>query len=112
MEFSPNYIKYALTDIRVSGGSVHRVLQGKRFNKVFDKYLASHNSYLLYLHPFELYKEKLPIPKKIFSWQKAFLDKNRDKFIDILEELLSKLLSNGFEFSNMKEYASSILKDK
>lgn len=112
VEFSPNYIKYLLADVRLSGGSIHRVLQSKRFNQVFDKYLANHNSYLLYLHPFELYKEELPIPKNVFSWQKQYLNKNRDKFLDILENLLSKLLSNGFEISNMKDYAYKVLKVK
>ena len=113
VEFSPNYMKYYLKNIRISGGGVHRLVYNKHFDRNFNRYLKSHNSFFMYFHPFELSQKELPIPSSGLSkGQIKYLTENRKAFINILENVVAQLEKHGYQFSNMKEYASSIRKDK
>ena len=60
---------------------------------------------MIYFHPFEIHKGYLPVPKRgIMQVQKKYLTKNRDVYLESIQEMIDILKDNGYTFSNMKEY--------
>ena len=105
-EFAPNIYKFPLKTVLLSGGGFYRFLKGKQLNKVLLKHMKKHDTFMIYFHPFEIHKGYLPVPKKgILRGQRTYLTKNRDIYLDSIEEMINTLKDNGYEFSNMKEYA-------
>ena len=60
---------------------------------------------MISLHPFEIHKGYLPVPKRgILHVQKKYLTKNRDVYLESIQEMIDILKDNGYRFSNMKGY--------
>lgn len=105
-EFAPNIYKFPLKTVLLSGGGFYRFLKGKSLNRVLFKHIKKHDTFMIYFHPFEIHKGYLPVPKKgILKGQRVYLTKNRDTYLDSIEEMINILKDNGYIFSNMKEYA-------
>ena len=105
-EFAPNIYKFPLKTVLLSGGGFYRFLKGKSLNRVLFKHIKKHDTFMIYFHPFEIHKGYLPVPKKgILKGQRVYLTKNRDTYLDSIEEMINTLKDNGYIFSNMKEYA-------
>ena len=107
-EFAPNIWKFPFKTVLLSGGGFYRFLKGKSYNKVLNKHIKKHDTFMIYFHPFEIHKGYLPIPKKgIMKLQKKYLSKNRDTYLESIGEMINTLKDNGYVFSNMKDFALS-----
>ena len=110
MEFAPNTYNFPLKTVLLSGGGFYRFLKGKSMTKVLKKHIAEHDSFMIYFHPFEIHKGYLPVPHNILLGQKVYIRKNREIYLDSLDKIVAYLKDNGYEFSNMKEFASNYQK--
>ena len=105
-EFAPNIYKFPLKTVLLSGGGFYRFLKGKSLTRVLIKHMKKHDTFMIYFHPFEIHKGYLPVPKKgILRGQRTYLTKNRDIYLDSIEEMINTLKEHGYIFSNMKDYA-------
>lgn len=108
-EFSPITWRSPLRMVKLSAGSFSRfMMNSSKINSQY-KYIDKHNYFLLYFHPFEIHQGYLPIPEKgLNKIQKQYLLVNRDHLYNHIETLIHRLKYNGYRFSTMKEYCSSI----
>lgn len=111
-EFAPNIFKFPFKTVLLSGGGFYRFLKGSTMTKVLKKHIHKHDYFMIYFHPFEIHKGYLPVPKNILSVQKKYLTRNRDVYLDCIEEMIVYLKDNGYQFSNMKECSIQLQKDK
>ncbi len=111
-EFSPNHLNTPFKTVLVSGGGFYRFLRGKQIISLLKKHVKKHDTFMVYFHPFEIHKGYLPVPWNIFWVQKRYLKHNRDIYLDSLDKIVNYLIDNGYEFSNMKEYALKLQNDK
>ena len=112
VEFAPNIFDFPLKKVLLSGGGYCRFLEGKQLDSVLHKHINKNDSFLVYFHPFEIHEGYLPVPWNILAAQKRYLRKNRDKYLNFLDELIAYLKDHGYEFSNMKEYANNYFNNK
>ena len=110
VEFAPNIIDYPIKKVLISGGGYCRFLKGKQLDKKIHKHIQKHDSFLVYFHPFEIHEGYLPVPWNILLAQKRYIRKNRETYLSYLDSLVTYLKDNGYEFSNMKEYALRVSK--
>lgn len=105
-EYAPNIWKFPFKTVLLSGGGFYRFLKGTSMSKVLRKHINNHDTFMIYFHPFEIHKGYLPMPKRgLLSVQKKYLQKNREVYLDSIEQMISYLKEQGYTFSNMKEYA-------
>ena len=95
-------------EILLSGGGYVRLLPRKEIMRVIKKYIESHNGYMLYLHPFEISDDSLPVPKNILLMQKAYIKYGRKEYLDRVEEIFKYLLDNGYQFDSMGNYINNL----
>ena len=104
-EYSPNIWKFPFKTVLLSGGGFYRFLKGTSMSKVLRKHINNHDTFMIYFHPFEIHKGYLPMPKRgLLSVQKKYLQKNREVYLDSIEQMIGYLKEQGYTFSNMKEY--------
>ena len=94
-------------EILLSGGGYVRMLPRKEVMRLIKKHTEKHNGYMLYLHPFEISDDVLPVPKNILAIQKAYIKYGRKGYLNRVEQILSYLKDNNFSFSSMGEYVNS-----
>lgn len=97
-------------EILLSGGGYVRMLPRKEIMRVIKKHIEKHDGYMIYLHPFEISEDELPVPSNILSIQKAYIKYGRKEYLDRVEEILSYLKDNDYTFSSMGEFVSQIAK--
>ena len=95
-------------EILLSGGGYVRMLPRKEIMRVIKKHIESHDGYMIYLHPFEISDDELPVPSNILSIQKAYIKYGRKEYLNRVEQILSYLLDNNYTFQSMGEYVRNI----
>lgn len=95
-------------EILLSGGGYVRMLPRKEIMRVIKKHIEKHNGYMIYLHPFEISDDVLPVPKNILAIQKAYIKYCRKEYLDRVEQIFGYLLDNGFKFDLMGNYISKL----
>ena len=95
-------------EILLSGGGYVRMLPRKEIMRLIKKHAEKHNSYMMYLHPFEISEDELPVPKNILAIQKAYIKYCRKEYLDRVTEIFNYLLDNGFVFDSMGNYISKL----
>lgn len=106
-EFCPNTKWLPGKTIKLSGGGFLRFLPKKPMTSMIKKHIRTHDTFLVYFHPFEIHEGYLPVPNNILIAQKIYINKGRNTFLDFVEEILLYLKEQGYTFSNMKEYCLS-----
>ena len=94
-------------EILISGGGYVRLLPRKQIMMAIKSHIQKSNGYLLYLHPFEISDDELPVPKNILLIQKAYIKYGRKEYLDRVGEIFGYLIDNGYTFSSMGEYVSN-----
>ena len=79
-----------------------------RHAQIIKKHIEKHNGYMIYLHPFEICDDELPVPKNILAIQKAYIKYCRKEYLDRVSQIFGYLLDNGFEFDLMGNYISKL----
>ena len=109
VEFALSTQKFLGKNIAVSGGGWIRLLPWRTLMKpLLSKYLESAQTYALYIHPFEL--SRVPMPKVPDTGFLTNLRARRGlgKQEPRIEELISMLRKNDFEFATFGELAGEI----
>ena len=95
-------------EILLSGGGYVRMLPRKEIMRLIKKHVEKHDGFLVYVHPFEISDDELPVPKNILAIQKAYVKYGRSEYLNRVEQIISYLLDNGYKFESMGEFVSKI----
>ena len=95
-------------EILLSGGGYVRMLPRKEIMRVIKKHVEKHDGFLVYVHPFEISDDELPVPKNILAIQKAYVKYGRSEYLNRVEQIISYLIDNGYKFESMGEFVSKI----
>lgn len=94
-------------EVLLSGGGYVRLLPRKAIMRTIKRRIKNKDGYMLYLHPFEISDDVLPVPKNILFIQKAYVKYGRSEYLNRIEEIFSYLKSSGYTFSSMGEYVKA-----
>ena len=97
-------------EILLSGGGYLRMLPRKEIMRVIKKHIENHDGYMIYLHPFEISEDELPVPSNILAIQKAYVKYGRKEYLDRIEQILSYLKDNNYTFASMGDFTSQLAK--
>lgn len=101
-EFKPCSSHYFGRLIPVSGGGYFRLLPFITFN--VKRYLKNADAYLFYVHPFEVFKDKLSYPDNLSLHDKLYIQCRRKNYLERIGKLIGFLKKTGYEFINFKQF--------
>lgn len=103
LEFEIPTYQIGKYNIPISGGGYMRLFP-LWLNKYFiNKHLMNNNTFLLYLHPFELTNVNLPLNNEVSSKDKFRALVGRKKNLKKLEQILRELINKNVEFKTLAE---------
>lgn len=105
-----NFFEYEIPTLRIgkysipiSGGGYLRLFPFWLIQILIKKYEKQGNNFLMYLHPFELTKKELPLPKKI-RWKDRFrVSVGRKNNMKKIKKVIKLLKSMGAEFCTLEQ---------
>ena len=89
--------------ILISGGGYGRAFPRKKYLSWVKKYISTHNYYIFYFHPFEIYEGELPLPSKTSGKLQYFINHGRKEYLNIITEIIYFLKENDYQFSTIKD---------
>ena len=95
-------------EILLSGGGYLRMLPRNEIMRVIKKQIKTHNGYMIYLHPFEISDDELPVPKNVLYMQKAYVKYGRKGYLGRIIEIFGYLLENGYSFQSMGDFVDNL----
>lgn len=87
----------------ISGGGYVRLMNWEFIKSVIQQYITTNDYYVFYLHPFELTRKKIPLLKKLKSYDKYYLKAGIQSYGNHVEQLIKMLKTNGYEFVTFEE---------
>jgi polysaccharide deacetylase family protein (PEP-CTERM system associated) len=84
--------------IPISGGGYLRIFPWIMMKNLIDNFLKKHQTYFLYIHPFELSKKAMPKVDNISLLKNFRFQYGQSKTPEKLNKLIELLKSNDFEF--------------
>lgn len=90
-------------DFPLGGGGYLRIAPWFFIKYRLKKYLKKHDTYVFYLHPFELSNTILPNIKGLRFYDKMYLKYNRKIYSYRIEKIIHLLIKYGFEFKTFEE---------
>lgn len=87
----------------ISGGGYVRLINWEFMKSVIQQHITTHDYYVFYLHPFELTTRKIPLLKKLKSYDKYYLKAGIRSYGNHVEQIIKMLKSNGYEFVTFEE---------
>lgn len=107
-EFSVSVLTLANKEtIPVSGGGYLRLVPGILMRDWFRRYIKQHDTFVFYVHPFEISEKKLPKIKEISWIRNMYLRYFTKRHLNKIRKLIKYLKKKGFEFRNMSQVASN-----
>jgi len=106
-EFSLSRVKAYSGHLPVSGGGYIRLVPWFVMKYYLKKYIKHSDSYVFYVHPFEIGKGKIPKYKELNWKERLYLRIGRRQYLKKIEFLIKYLKKNNFEFMNMEKYCST-----
>lgn len=88
----------------IGGGAFMRLTPWVIMKHKIMKYLKNHNSYVFYIHPFELSKSKKPNIKIFNPLDIIYLKTNFKSYPKKIEWLINYLKDNEFKFITIEDY--------
>lgn len=89
-------------NIPISGGGYLRIFPWIIMKKLLQDYLKNHNTYFLYIHPFELSKRPIPKVENINFLKKFRFKYGQENTANKFQKLIHLLKENDFEFVTFK----------
>ena len=105
-EFSLAKVKAYSGHMPVSGGGYIRLVPWFVMKYYIKKFINNSDSYVFYVHPFEIGKGKIPSFKGLNWKEKLYLRIGRKSYLRKIEYIIKLLKKKGFEFKAMKEYGN------
>lgn len=106
-EFSLSRVKAYSGHLPVSGGGYIRLVPWFVMKYYLKKYINHTDSYIFYVHPFEIGTGKIPSNKNLNWKEKLYLRIGRRQYLKKIEYLIKYLKKKEFQFMNMKNYCSN-----
>ncbi len=106
-EFSLAKVKAYSGHMPVSGGGYIRLVPWFVMKYYIKKYFKTADSYIFYVHPFEIGKGKIPSFKGLNWKERLYLRIGRRQYLKKIEYLIKLLNKKGFKFMTMSEYSNS-----
>ena len=103
-EFNPALLKFKTRYLPISGGGYLRLIPWIFIKPYVKKYIKTHNCYMFYVHPFEIYSNKLPSYKELNLYERLYMTINRKRYLSIIRKLIKLLIKNNYEFMTMNQY--------
>lgn len=91
-------------NIPISGGGYLRLMPLWMIFMLVKKYEQKNENFLLYLHPFELTSEVIPIPKNVSFTDRFRLKIGRNNNVKNLKSLLLLIKNRGGQFMTLRDY--------
>lgn len=110
-EFLPSTVNFLWIKYPISGGAYLRIPPFIFVKYLLKKYLKSANSYVFYVHPFEICKKNLPLPKNLRFFEKIFVNCGRKTYFKRIEKIIKILKKNGFCFSTPNQFIQELSLD-
>lgn len=105
-EFSLAKVKAYSGHMPVSGGGYIRLVPWFVMKYYIKKYFKKADSYIFYVHPFEIGKGKIPNIKELNWKERLYLRIGRKQYLRKIEYIIKLLKKKGFEFKAMGEYGN------
>jgi hypothetical protein len=103
-EFRPCIGKLLWVKFPLSGGGYIRLLPWFIVASALKKYIKTHDTYLFYVHPFELVDNKEKCIKKLSLKDKLYIKIGRKKYLKKIERIIVYLKKAGYVFLTPEEY--------
>lgn len=105
-EIKPTMFKTALGEFPVSGGGYLRLAPWTIVKPALKKYIKSGDSYVFYVHPFEVYDGNIPRFDDMKLSERIYLERGRKSYLNKITEILKMLEKQDFEFKTISESIS------
>lgn len=92
----------------ISGGGYVRLGNWAFIKSLIHQYLRQNNYYVFYLHPFELTKQRIPVPKDLKSYDQFYLKYGIKSYGNHIEQLIRMLKKQGYQFITFEELAEKL----
>jgi peptidoglycan/xylan/chitin deacetylase (PgdA/CDA1 family) len=93
-----------INNVPIGGGGYVRLLSWPYVKRQLKRFIKNNDIYLFYLHPFEVSNVELPKIKRLKSYDKFYLKRNKgEKYIKRIEKIINILKKNDFEFVTFEE---------
>lgn len=107
-EIKPTIAKTLVGELPMSGGGYLRLMPWSFVKSELKKYFKKSDSYVFYVHPFEVIGEKIPKFDDIKPIERLYLKRGRKNYLKKIVEIIKTLKKYGYEFKTMgqsvKEY--------
>jgi hypothetical protein len=107
-EFRPCIGKLLGKKFPVSGGGYLRLSPWFIAAHAVKKYIKTHDSYLFYVHPFELSDRKEDCIKRLSRQDRLYIKRGRRSYLKKIEKIIVYLQKEGYIFLNMEEYIKGV----
>ena len=103
-EFALSTQRVFFRNINLSGGGFLRLYPWKFIKKRLKRLFQESDSYVLYVHPFEVYEGDLPEYKKLNFLERLYVKRNRKEWFSRVKEIIEMLKEEGYTFMTMSEF--------
>jgi len=103
LEFEVSTLKFFKFNIPISGGGYIRILPWFVYKFLLKKYLKTGKFYTFYIHPFELSRKRISLPKEVSIINRFRFHYNRKKTYRRIEKTISLLKRYGYSFHTFSE---------
>lgn len=93
----------------VSGGAYSRTPPYAFVKYALHKYLKSADGFMFYVHPFEISKRDLPLPKHFGLGNRLFINRGRKNYLERIEKIIQFLKKKGFVFMTPSQFIDEIV---
>lgn len=107
-ECVPSVVKFLGIKYPVSGGAYLRIPPYFFVKILLKKYLKNADSYLFYVHPFEISKKRLPLSKKFNLAEILYINRGRRRYLKRIEKIFILLKKYGYTFYTIGDFAEKI----
>ena len=103
-EFTLAPSRFLLNKINISGGGYLRLIPWGIVYRKVKKYIKNHDSYCLYVHPFEINPITMPNYKGMNLFERLFVKRGRKDYLNKIERIINLLKEENFELITFKDY--------
>lgn len=107
-ELAPSQVRLFGKRFPVSGGGYMRLCPWPVLKPALQRYLRENDCYIFYLHPFELSEGAVGPLRGLRLYDRVYLHRGRSRFSGRLEQLLSRLHSEGYTLMTLEEMCSRL----
>lgn len=107
-EFELPTVKFLNKNIPISGGGWLRILPWPLFRYLFRKFIKTSNTFFFFIHPFELTKKEISLPKDTNFLTRLRFSIGRKKSFSRTQKLIKLLKKNKFEFHTFSTFINKI----